>query len=96
MNKVTAQRLEMVRELAVVKSSFGTNFETEWMHNDEGNRVVECAIRLLMIDTSDIQALQDAHASYLQAVMDASPIDNDDAMDALKAFEQGYREAVAA
>lgn len=95
MNKVTAQRLEMVRELAVVKSTFGTNFETEWMHNDDGNRVVECALRLLMIDTDDTQALKDAHASYLLAVMDASGIDINDAQDALEAIEHGYGRVAA-
>lgn len=95
MNQVTAQRLEMVRELATVQTTFGTKFETDWMHNDDGNRMIECALRLLMVDTDDTQALKDAHASYLQAVMDASGIDDRDAEDALEAIEHGYGRVAA-
>lgn len=94
MNKVTAQRLEMVRELADAQGPFGDYFSTEWAHNDDGDRLMQSAKRLFMIDTDDIQALQEAHKLFLQAVMDASGIDDDDAMDALDAIDNGYREAV--
>lgn len=93
MNKVTAQRLEIVRELADAQGPFGDYFSTEWAHNDDGDRLMQSAKRLFMIDTNNLKALQEAHASFLGAVMDASGIDDDDAMDALEALREGYRQS---
>lgn len=93
MDKITEQRLEMVREMADKPAFFGDYFSTEWAGNDDDNRMMKAALRLFMIDTDNTQALKDAHASFLQAVMDASGIDDDDAMDALEALEHGYRES---
>ena len=93
MNKVTAQRLEMVREMADKPAFFGDYFSTEWAGNDDDNRMMKAALRLFMIDTDKTQALKDAHASFLQAVMDASGIDDDDAIDALEALREGYRQS---
>lgn len=92
MNKVIAQRLEMVREKAVEPAFFGNMF-SEWAGNDDDDKMLKSALRLFQIDTDDVKALQEAHASFLQAVMDASGIDTDDAMDALEALREGYRQS---
>ena len=92
MNEVTEQRLHMVRELADQPASFSDCF-SEWAGNDDDNRMLQCAKRLFMINTDNIKALQEAHASFLEAVMDASGIDTDDALDALEALREGYRQS---
>ena len=86
MDIITEKRLEIAREKAELQGTFGDYFSTEWAGNDTDNRMLDAAKRLFMIDTNDTQALQEAHASFLLAVMDASSVSYEDAEDALEAY----------
>ena len=86
MDIVTEKRLEIAREKAELQGTFGDYFSTEWAGNDDGNRMLDAAKRLFMIDTHDTQALQEAHATFLLAVIDASSVSFEEAEDALEAY----------
>ena len=91
MDIITQKILEIAREKAELQGTFGDYFSTEWAGNDTDNRMLDAAKRLFMIDTHDTQALQEAHASFLLAVIDASSVSVEEAEDALEAYRSPVR-----